>query len=56
MLLDKYFFDEIEINFMVVGHTKFACDRNFGTYKKALKKEKAMDLEDAVKVCQQLYN
>ena len=33
----KQWFEEVEINFMIVGHTKFSVDRHFGYGKSYLK-------------------
>ncbi len=35
-ILKKY--QKITLNFLIQGHTKFSCDRHFGTAKMALKK------------------
>jgi len=31
-------FEEVEINYLIVGHTKFSVDRHFGLAKAKLKK------------------
>ena len=33
----KCWFDDCEVNFMIVGHTKFSVDRHFGSGKSNLK-------------------
>ena len=46
LLIDKSIFEEVEINFMVVGHTKSSPDRNFGSLKKELRKNDVRDIQD----------
>jgi hypothetical protein len=33
----KKWFETVEINFMIVGHTKFSVDRHFGEVKREIK-------------------
>lgn len=43
LLIDKFEFSEVEINFMIPGQTKYP-DRNFGTYKNELRKNEVLDI------------
>jgi len=48
------YFDEITLNFLAQGHTKFSCDRFFGLAKLELKKTDAVEtVEDAQNVIAQ---
>ena len=44
--------EEIELSFMVVGHTKFSPDWCFGLFKRAFKRAKIGFLEDIAQVCE----
>lgn len=41
---------EVEMNFLVAGHTKFSCDALFGLIKKKFRVTMVSSLEDIVKV------
>ena len=42
--------EEIELNFLVAGHTKFSCDFCFGLLKKRLCRTRVSSLQDIVGV------
>ena len=42
--------DEVEMNFLVAGHTKFSCNLCFGLLKKRYRRTRASSLEDMVNV------
>ena len=44
LLIDKFLFNEVEINFMIPGHTKFSPDRSFGTFKNELRKNEVLNI------------
>jgi hypothetical protein len=39
----KKWFDEVELNFLIVGHTKFSVDRHFGYGKSELKLKEQLE-------------
>lgn len=41
---------EIELNFLIAGHTKFMCDQMFGVFKKRFRQTMVSCLEDIAKV------
>uniref|UniRef100_A0A7M5XGV4 DUF7869 domain-containing protein n=2 Tax=Clytia hemisphaerica TaxID=252671 RepID=A0A7M5XGV4_9CNID len=43
--------ESIEYSFMVAGHTKFSCDRCFGSFKKQLRKTRVSSLYEIADVC-----
>ena len=43
-------FDEIELNFMIPGHTKFVCDGYFGNFKKLYYKNKINTVNDVEQI------
>ena len=49
-LIDCELYDEIELNFMIPGHTKFICDSCFGLIKILYRKSKANTLDDIVSI------
>ena len=44
--------NEIELSFMIVGHTKFSPDWAFGLFKRAFKRTKVSCLNDIARVCE----
>ena len=50
--VEKGFNEEIEISFLIVGHTKFAPDWCFGLFKRAFRKASIGCLEDIAAVCE----
>lgn len=46
----KKLHDQIEMNFLVAGHTKFSCDALFGVIKKKFRLTHVSSLQDIVKV------
>jgi hypothetical protein len=49
-LIDRGIYDEIEMNFMISGHTKFICDGCFGLIKILYRKSKVNTVDDVVSV------
>lgn len=49
-LIDRGFYDEIELNFMIPGHTKFICDSCFGLIKILYRKSKVNTLDDVASI------
>ncbi|CAG8819458.1 43357_t:CDS:2 [Gigaspora margarita] len=49
-LIDRNMYDEIELNFMIPGHTKFICDGCFGLIKILYRKSKVNTVDDVVSV------
>jgi hypothetical protein len=49
-LIDRGLYDEVELNFMIPGHTKFICDSCFGLIKILYRKSKVNTLDDIVSV------
>lgn len=41
---------EIELNFLIAGHTKFMCDQMFGIFKKKFRQTMVSCLDDIAKV------
>ena len=44
--------DEVELSFLIVGHTKFSPDWCFGLFKRAFKRTKVGCLDDIASVCE----
>ena len=42
--------EEVEMNFLIAGHTKFSCDLCFGLVKKRYRRTRVSSLEDIVNV------
>ena len=49
-LIDRNMYDEIELNFMIPGHTKFICDSCFGLIKILYWKSKVNTIDDVVSI------
>ncbi|RIB25065.1 hypothetical protein C2G38_2166867 [Gigaspora rosea] len=49
-LVDRNMYDEVELNFMIPGHTKFICDGCFGLIKILYRKSKVNTVEDVVSI------
>ena len=49
-LIDRGMYDEIELNFMIPGHTKFICDSCFGLIKILYRKSKVNTVNDVVSI------
>ncbi|PKY39571.1 hypothetical protein RhiirA4_415139 [Rhizophagus irregularis] len=49
-LIDRGMYDEIELNFMIPGHTKFICDGCFGLIKILYRKSKVNTVNDVVSI------
>ena len=49
-LIDRGTYDEVELNFMIPGHTKFICDSCFGLIKILYRKSKVNTVDDVVSV------
>jgi hypothetical protein len=49
-LIDRGLYEEIELNFMIPGHTKFICDSCFGLIKVLYRKSKVNTIDDIVSV------
>lgn len=49
-LIDRGIYDEIELNFMIPGHTKFICDGGFGLIKILYRKSKVNTVDDVVSI------
>ncbi|GES76155.1 hypothetical protein GLOIN_2v1484099 [Rhizophagus clarus] len=49
-LIDRGMYDEVELNFMIPGHTKFICDSCFGLIKILYRKSKANTIDDIISV------
>jgi len=49
-LIDRDIYDEIELNFMIPGHTKFICDSCFGLIKVLYRKSKVNTVDDVASI------
>jgi hypothetical protein len=49
-LIDRGLYEEVELNFMIPGHTKFICDSCFGLIKVLYRKSKVNTIDDVVSV------
>ena len=49
-LIDRGLYEEIELNFMISGHTKFICDSCFGLIKILYRKSKVNTVDDVVSI------
>ncbi|PKY60981.1 hypothetical protein RhiirA4_485363 [Rhizophagus irregularis] len=49
-LIDRNIYDEVELNFMIPGHTKFICDGCFGLIKVLYRKSKVNTIDDIVSI------
>ncbi|CAG8600851.1 9472_t:CDS:2 [Gigaspora margarita] len=49
-LVDRKMYDEVELNFMIPGHTKFICDGCFGLIKILYRKSKVNTVEEVVSI------
>lgn len=47
------YYESIELNFMIAGHTKFSPDRNFGMIKKKYRRSTIFNKEEFVKVVEE---
>lgn len=50
-LVELGYFKQVNIIFLIVGHTKNVCDRRFNNLKHAYHKSQVFNLSDATKVC-----
>ena len=46
----KGYNSDIELNFLIAGHTKFQCDQIFGIFKKRFRRTLVSGIDDIVKV------
>lgn len=49
-LIDRGMYEEVEMNFMIPGHTKFICDSCFGLIKIFYRKSKINTVDDVVSI------
>ncbi|CAG8801957.1 38540_t:CDS:2, partial [Gigaspora margarita] len=49
-LIDRGIYDEIELNFMIPGHTKFICNSCFGLIKILYRKSKVNTVDDVISI------
>ncbi|CAG8746619.1 11679_t:CDS:1, partial [Ambispora leptoticha] len=49
-LIDRGMYEEVELNFMIPGHTKFICDGCFGLIKILYRKSKVNTVDDIVSI------
>ena len=49
-LIDRGIYEEVEMNFMIPGHTKFICDSCFGLIKIFYQKSKVNTVDDVVSI------